>query len=99
MAFKNEYDFDFIENETKKLVVEELGKQLRDEPESTCRCEECVLDMAARALNAIKPFYRVSLMGALYASQAMNDEQYAASVRTAVADSIKKIKTNPGHVF
>ena len=97
MAFKNEYDFDLLENESKRQVIDELGIQLENEPDHICRCSECILDMAAIALNAVKPLYRVSLMGALYASNAMNDEKYAASIKQAVADAIKKVTTNPAH--
>jgi len=97
MAFKDEYNFGLIENEAKRLVIMELEKQLKNEPKSTCRCEECVLDITTGALNSVKPLYRVSLMGALYASQAMNDANYAASVQAAVASTLNKVKTNPAH--
>ena len=97
MAFRNDYDFDLLENEAKRQVIEELGVQLGNEPDDICRCSECVLDMAAIALNAVKPLYRVSLMGALYASSTMNDEKYAASIKLAVADAISKVVTNPAH--
>jgi competence protein ComFB len=39
--------------------------------------------MAAMALNTVKPLYRFSFLGVLYAAQAMADEAYAASVREA----------------
>jgi competence protein ComFB len=53
--------------------------------------------MAAMALNTVKPLYRVSLLGTLYASQAMNEESYAKSVREAVARAIEKVRKNPAH--
>jgi competence protein ComFB len=53
--------------------------------------------MAAMALNTVKPLYRVSLLGTQYAAQAMNEETYAESVRTAVAQAIDKVKANPAH--
>jgi len=65
--------------------------------EEFCRCEDCVLDMAAMAFNAVKPIYRFSLLGSLYAAQAENDEEYAESVKQAVANAIARVKSNPSH--
>jgi competence protein ComFB len=53
--------------------------------------------MAAIALNAVKPLYRFSLLGTLYASQAMTEQAYADSVREAVMNAIKKVRKNPAH--
>jgi competence protein ComFB len=53
--------------------------------------------MAAIALNSVKPLYRFSLLGSLYAAQAMNEKTYAGSVQTAVAGAIEKVRKNPSH--
>ncbi|MDR2553416.1 MAG: late competence development ComFB family protein [Treponema sp.] len=97
MAFADEYDFDLLKNESEKLVVEELGYQLDSYKDEICRCNECVVDMAAMALNTVKPLYRVSLLGAQYAAHAMYDDAYAASLRVAVSRAIEKIRKNPAH--
>jgi competence protein ComFB len=62
-----------------------------------CLCNECIVDIAAMSLNAVKPLYRFSLLGTLYASQAMTEQTYADSVRGAVATAITKVKNNPAH--
>jgi len=97
MAFTDEYDFELLRNEAESLVISEVEIQLKKEPQTTCRCNECVVDMAAIALNAVKPLYRFSLLGTLYASQAMSEKAYAENVKTAVAQAIKKVKRNPAH--
>ena len=97
MAFKDTYDFEFLKNEAEELVLHELEKQLEAEPEEVCRCNECIVDMAAIALNTVKPLYRFSLLGSLYAAQAMNEQAYADSVQEAVAHAIIKVKANPAH--
>jgi competence protein ComFB len=97
MAFIDNYDFEFLENEAENLVLEELGRQLESSSTSICRCNECVVDMAAMALNTVKPLYRVSLLGTLYASQAMSEESYANSVREAVGRAIEQVGKNPAH--
>ena len=97
MALINRYDFEVLENEAEKLVFNELEQQLAVYDDEICRCNECVMDMAAMALNVVKPLYRVSLLGTLYAAGAMNDEVYAQSVREAVSNAIKKVGENPAH--
>ena len=97
MAFADTYDFELLKNEAEKLVIHELEKQLENEPEETCRCNDCVVDMAAIALNMVKPLYRFSLLGSLYTTHAMNEMDYANSVQKAVAQSIEKVKNNPSH--
>ena len=97
MAFINEYDFENLKNEAENLVIAELGRQLETYPQNVCRCNDCIVDMAAMALNTVKPFYRVSLLGTLYAASAMDEEKYGSSIREAVFNAIKKVSNNPGH--
>ena len=98
MAFAQNYDFDLLVNEAEKLVLAELEGQLAERAaENICLCEDCVLDMATFALNAVKPLYRVSLLGTLYAAHAMDEETYAGTVRTAVRSAIDRVKENPSH--
>jgi competence protein ComFB len=96
MALEN-YDFELLKNEAEKMVLDELGRQLEAFEGEICTCNECVVDMAAMALNAVKPYYRFSLLGTLYAAQALSEESYAASIREAVANAIEKVRKNPSH--
>jgi len=97
MAFLDKYDFEILENGAEKLVLAELGRQLETYPERVCLCNDCVLDMAALAMNNVKPLYRVSLLGNLYASRAMEEEAYATSIREAVINAIMRVHENPSH--
>jgi competence protein ComFB len=98
MALKDTYDLQNLVNEAEELVLEEMEAQLEEEDtKDVCRCEECFLDMAALALNSLKPRYRVSLMGSLYASALHDNEQAKREVSRAVAQAIKKIHANPSH--
>jgi competence protein ComFB len=58
-----------------------------------------VLDMAAFALNVLKPVYRVSLLGTMYAHaiEQDSDSGYLQEVRAAVDVAIRKIHANPAH--
>lgn len=97
MGFKESYDFSILVNEAERLVVEELERRLAelDDP-SICVCQDCVLDMAAYALNSLKPVYRVSLLGTMYA-HAMDSGEYGEEVRRAVDQAIAKVHAKPSH--
>jgi competence protein ComFB len=95
MGLKDRYDFDSLINEAERTVLNELEAQMAVAVD-ICRCQDCVLDMAAYALNNVKPTYRVSLMGSVYA-RAAADVGYAVEISRAVSDAIKKIKANPSH--
>jgi len=93
MAATPAYNFDNLGNEAERLVREELARQLEGRGD-LCTCQECVLDMAAYALNHLKPRYRVSLLGTFND----NDQvQYAGQVRKAVTEAVAKISANPAH--
>jgi len=96
MSFLNEYNFDLLKNEAEVMVIREMENQL-SKVTDMCLCNECIVDIAAIALNNVKPLYRFSLLGTLYASQAMTEQTYAESVKTAVADAIVRVKNNPAH--
>ena len=98
MAFIDDYDFDLLKNEAEKLVIDELESQLKSfNNDPICTCNDCVLDMATMALNMVKPIYRVSLLGSLYAARAMDKEDYAKHIRDSVKNAIEKVVKNPSH--
>ena len=97
MAFIDNYDFEFLKNEAENLVLAELGRQLEEFDGKVCCCNDCVADMAAIALNSVKPLYRSSLLGTLYAASAMDEKAYATSIREAVFTAIEKVRKNPSH--
>jgi competence protein ComFB len=97
MAFIDNYDLENLVNEAERLVQEELGRQLESAQGEICLCNDCVVDMAAMALNSVKPLYRYSLLGTLWVSSAMEDEAYASSIKEAVSRAIEKVAANPSH--
>ena len=95
MGLRERYDFDSLVNEAERLVIEEMTRQLPQDKD-LCTCEECVLDIAAFALNQVRPRYRSSLLGSIYAKQ--NDASaYARQVEKAVGEAIRRVKANPAH--
>ncbi|MDR2588890.1 MAG: late competence development ComFB family protein [Spirochaetales bacterium] len=97
MALKDEYNFENLVNEAENLVIEEMDVQLAlAKNAGVCRCQDCILDMAAFALNSLSPLYRVSLMGRLYAEGAKRTP-FVQDVSRAVEAAIQKVITNPSH--
>ena len=97
MNIREAYDFEYLVNEAERLVLDQLGFQLSNMDESgVCMCQDCVLDMAAYALNNVRPLYRVSLLGTLYA-RALEGSEYEQEVVDAVGKAIRKVSNNPSH--
>lgn len=92
-----EYDFENLVDEGRQLVIDELGRQLADYPAEICKCGDCVLDMAAMALNALPSRYRCSLLGTLYQKAAVEDPKYSGKLRHAVRVAIERVGSNPAH--
>lgn len=61
-----------------------------------CACKDCVLDMAAYALNNVKPSYRVSLIGSFSPGTA-EEAGYAKEISRAVREAIERVRANPSH--
>jgi competence protein ComFB len=95
MPITDTFNFDSLVNEAERLVLQELEAQLKTAV-GVCTCQDCVLDMAAFALNNVKPAYRVSLMGSVYARSG-RDAQHAQGISKAVREAIEKVKSNPSH--
>ena len=95
MAIRESYDFNSLSNEAEELVVSEIEKQIPDYPE-LCTCSEGILDVAAYALNSVRPRYRVSLLDSVFVD-AEERSNYLAEIRRAVRDGILKVSTNPPH--
>jgi competence protein ComFB len=96
-TFRKKYDFGLLVNEAERLVFESLERQLQERAaENICTCSDCVIDMAAFALNMLKPVYRVSLLGTMYASSA-EESSYAKEVNDAVKHAIDRVHFNPSH--
>ena len=95
MAIRERYDFDSLSNEAEELVVSEIERQIPEFPE-LCTCSECILDVAAYALNSVRPHYRVSLLDSVFVD-AEERSGYLAEIRRAVRDGILKVSTNPPH--
>ena len=98
MSLKTNCDFDLLVNIMEDIVIAELEKQLQlPEYAKICKCQECVLDMTAIALNQIKPMYGSlnSFKGAMYKDHV--GQKAETDVISAIRKSIKKVANHPSH--
>ncbi|MCP5514241.1 MAG: late competence development ComFB family protein [Spirochaetales bacterium] len=95
MGLNEMYNFDYLKNEAEELVKEILEREMKLD-KKICGCQDCVLDIVGFALNNIKPLYKTSLKGTLYASASV-PEKYIEAVEEAVKFAIEKVKNNPSH--
>lgn len=95
MALRDEYDFDSLVNEAESLVIDALEAAIARAP-GICTCRDCVLDMAACALNAVPPRYRVSLLGSM-SDRSAGRAEYERRVRQAVAEAVERVQRNRSH--
>ncbi len=93
MALADRYNFEDLVNEAERLVMDELERQLGERGALEGLEEDLVLDMAAYALNHVRPIYRVNLLGRLYA-QNVTDE-YRAELSSAVSAAVDKVLGEP----
>lgn len=83
-------------NLMEKEVVHTLGKIL-DQMDDLCKCEKCRMDMAAIALNNLKPNYVVTEKGELYSKINQMNYQFNTDVVAALTSAIELVKNNPKH--
>jgi competence protein ComFB len=95
MDLSNRHFLDSLVNEAEELVIREMERQLSEQAD-LCTCDECVQDIAAYALNKVRPRYRVSLLDTVYVDPGERSA-YAREIEEAVSAAILTVKANPSH--
>jgi competence protein ComFB len=95
MGLRDTHDFDALINDAESLVIDALEEAIGRAPD-ICTCRDCVLDMAACALNSVRPSYRVSLLGAM-SGRSTRDAEYEREIRKAVVDAVERVQKNRSH--
>jgi hypothetical protein len=90
------YNTENLENLGMRLALARLGDYLDEHP-GFCRCETCVLDLLAYALNHVSPVYRTSLLGPLSGRDPMRNK-LEIEIDIALDEGALRIGRNPNHV-
>lgn len=80
-----------------EVAVDHILPQLLKAFPDVCRCEHCLLDVKALALNQLTPHYIVSAKGEMYSKLDEMRVQFEADVMKALVEAILKVRTSPRH--
>lgn len=78
-------------------VVVQLLHSIVEERDDICKCEKCLNDIAAIALNNLTPHYVVTDKGELYSKVLNMSIQFEADVTKAILEAIDRVSKNPRH--
>lgn len=84
-----------IKNLMEELVINSLEDVLKDI--NMCKCETCVTDITAIALNSLPPKYIVTEMGELYSKSNVLRQQFEVDIISAITKAAVIVKRNPRH--
>ncbi len=88
-----------IKNYAEVLVERTLENLLLNNSEyaNICKCDECLNDMKAKALNNIKPCYVTGKIGEIFSEYNMLDNQNSVNIVMEVAKAIDHVSANVKH--
>lgn len=84
-----------IKNYMEEIVFNTMKEILDDL--NVCKCEKCILDMAAIALNDLPSKYIVTAKGELYSKVNLLKQQFEVDVISAITKAAILVKRNPKH--
>jgi competence protein ComFB len=85
-----------LQNYTEIMIDHLLGSVLSNYSD-ICKCEICLLDIKAIALNNLPPRYVVTEKGELYKKVEELDTQINADVIRVITKAIEQVKNNRRH--
>ncbi|CAH2212946.1 late competence development ComFB family protein [Tepidibacter aestuarii] len=83
-----------LKNYMEDLVDIHLNKLL-EEYEDICKCERCILDIKAIALNNLKPRYGVTQMGNVFIKIDESTTESNVKIISEIIKAIEKVSKNP----
>jgi len=81
-------------------IIDHLISKILSEYNDICKCEKCILDIKAIALNSMIPKYLVTNKGELFTK--LNTEfntQEIIDTTKAITQAIELVRCNPQHNF
>ncbi|MEL7649255.1 MAG: late competence development ComFB family protein [Sedimentibacter sp.] len=88
-----------ITNYMEEIVKNQLDGILKSETayKDVCRCEHCMDDIKAKALNNLKPYYITTKKGEVFAEYSSLETQHQAEVIAEVIKAIEFVSKNVKH--
>ncbi len=92
-----EYSMEYkLSNIAEQLIWQEIDNVLLQKP-NACRCDKCRADIAAYALNKVKPQYVVSRKGEVYARTQSLQNSYRVGLLVAITEAVEIVTAYPRH--
>ncbi|MEA4924544.1 MAG: late competence development ComFB family protein [Syntrophomonadaceae bacterium] len=85
-----------IENIMEKIVWDNMETVMDHKP-GMCRCEICKSDIAAYALNKLKPHYVATVKGSAITRAQFMENQYYLDLIIVLTEAVEKVSANPRH--
>jgi len=95
MKLNERYDLENLKNRAEDMIFEAIEKRIESGVDM-CTCRECVLDLAAYALNHVTPRYYTSLLAPLHPTPEVAPKA-RVEIDLAIAAGLKKIRSHPHH--
>jgi competence protein ComFB len=95
MSFKEKYPVGSLINENEEAVFTMLDKLLA-ELKDICTCQDCMMDVAAIALNNLKPNYRVFLLRPVHRDDGLVKAHFK-EIEEAVRKALAVVMARPHH--
>lgn len=88
-----------VTNYMEEVVKSYIFKILDSDPgyAGICRCEQCIDDIMAKALNNVKPYYITTKKGEVYAEYSSLETQNHAEIITEVVKAIDFVSKHKNH--
>lgn len=80
-----------------EYIVEENLPLVMDKYTDICKCEKCIDDMKAIALNNLKPLYVVTEKGIVYSKLKELSQQFKTNIVSELTQAIEVVSKNPKH--
>lgn len=84
-----------LKNYMEEIVLNSISDVLKDI--NMCKCERCMMDIAAKALNDLPPQYVVTKKGEVYSKINNLKVQFEVDVIAAITKAAVLVKRNPRH--
>ncbi len=85
-----------IENIVEKIIWDNMDTVM-DHKEGICCCETCKIDIAAYALNKLKPHYVATDKGAAITRAHFIETQFYLDLIIILTEAVEKVSANPRH--
>ncbi|SHE51547.1 competence protein ComFB [Caldanaerobius fijiensis DSM 17918] len=84
-----------VKNCMEDLVFEMIDGIIKDI--DVCKCDKCKMDIAALALNNLKPHYVVTPIGEVYTKVNILKQQFEADIISEIVKAAQYVAENPRH--